>query len=205
MTITRFLFVLTLLTCGAASLCAQDTLLLLNGKQLPVRITDDSGAAVFFEAEKRNGKLKQYEILKGDIFSIIKGDAPESILYVQDLDRGMELEVADMRAYMVGQNDARNGHKTLPAALGGVAVGAGAVFFFEGGFLPFLTPVVYSLGMQIPVIKVRKDAITNQAATMNPYYLEGYDKTARSKKFIHSLLGSFAGVALGSVVYEVTH
>lgn len=196
------LFLLICFSCACSN--AQDTLFLNNGKKLPVAITDDSGARVFFEATNKRGGMKEYEVHKSEIFSIKKMGEEETILYVQDPVLGYDLSTADMRFYMAGQNDAREGFRTLPTAIGGFVLGAGSVFYMEGGYVPFMTPILYSITMQIPYIKIKESTITEPKYMVSDYYVEGYNKTARSKKFIHSFLATFAGVAVGSLVYELT-
>lgn len=201
----HFKFILTAILSTAGLYCSgQDTLLLMNGKELAVKIMDDSGARIFFEAEKKNGRLKDFDIHKSEIFSVRKGGEEESILYVKDPDIGLELSVEDMRFYMSGQNDARYGFKTWPIAATGFAAGVGAVFYMEGGYSPFLATLIFPLGAQIPYIKIPKSSISNPKHALSEYYVEGYNKTARSKKFIHTFLATFAGVAAGSVVYELS-
>jgi len=182
---------------------AQDTLLLLNGKSLPGLISDESGVDILFDIVKKNGKPKTLRYNRGEIFSMKKGEEEARVLYEQDPLLGYDLSQEDMRSYMYGQDDARNGYRALPTTIGGFAVGLGSTLALEGGAIPFLSPLVYSLGMQIPFIKVRKESISDQRYTLSPLYLDGYDKTARSKKFVHGFLGSMAGVFIGSGILLV--
>lgn len=195
---------LILIFLASFSAEAQDTLLLLSGKTLEVNISDDSGANVFFEVEKKNGKFKTLSLHKQEIFSIKKQGEQESILYVQDPEMGYELSREDMRYYMAGQDDARQGYKTWPSMAGGFAFGAASVFYMEGGYVPFTTPFIYGFAMQIPYIKIKKSSISNELNTMSEYYVEGYNKTARSKKLLSNFAATMAGVVVGSVIYSAT-
>ncbi|NNC81985.1 MAG: hypothetical protein HKN79_00270 [Flavobacteriales bacterium] len=187
-----------------SDLQAQDTLLLLNGKSLIVNITDDSGANVFFDVTKKNGKSRSMDLHKTELFSITKEGEGESILYVQDPDFGYDLSVEDMRFYMAGQNDARMGYSALPSSAGGFVFGMASVFYFEGGYVPFMTPFAYAPMMQIPYIKIRERSVTDPAYELSDYYIEGYNKTARSKKLLQNFAGTIAGVIVGSVIWEAT-
>ena len=197
---TPLLFLLAMFCSGIQ---AQDTLRLLNGRILIVEITDDSGANVFFDAEKKNGRIKNYEVYKMEVFSIHKVDGEESVLYVQDPDMGYDLSVEEMRYFMAGQQDARAGYKAWPSMIGGFAFGAGTVFYFEGGYAPFTTPFVYSLTMQIPYIKIKESSISDKKNTISDLYVEGYNRTARSKKLLSNFIATMAGVVVGSTIYEL--
>jgi hypothetical protein len=183
---------------------AQDRLLLLSGKSLDVSITDDSGANVFFDFEKKNGKLKTMSLHKQELFSIKKEGQEESILYVQGPEMGYDLSIVDMRYYMAGQDDARQGYNTWPSMAGGFAFGAATVFYMEGGYVPFTTPFIYGFAMQIPYVKIKKSTISDEMNTMSEYYVEGYNKTARSKKLLSNFAATMAGVVVGSVIYSAT-
>jgi hypothetical protein len=182
---------------------AQDTLLMLSGKTLPGKILDESGAYVLLEVPKNNGKTKVLSYDKAEIFSFKKGEK-DSILYQMDPVFGEDLTQVEMRMFMHGQEDARNGHPMRYNQLGGFALGLGTTLALDGGALPFLTPFVYSLTMQIPVVKVKEAAIHDQRNTLSPYYLEGYNATARSKKFVRGFLSTMAGVFLGSGIILLT-
>ena len=182
---------------------AQDTLLMMSGKSLLGKITDEDGAYILLEIPKNNGKTKVLSYDRAEIFSFKKA-GKDSIVYQMDPVFGEELTQEEMRMFMYGQDDARNGHPMLYNQLGGFALGLGTSLALDGGALPFLTPVMYSLTMQIPVVKVKESAIMDQRNTLSPYYLEGYNATARSKKFIKGFLSTMAGVFLGSGIILLT-
>jgi hypothetical protein len=177
----------------------------MNGQILNVDITDDSGANIFFNAPKKNGKMKSFSLYKTDIFSVTKKGQAESVLYVKDEPMGNEYSVPEMRYFLHGENDARKGFRTWPTAVGGVIYGAAGTMVMGRSLIPFaLFPVTYSLGMQLPVIKIRKETISNTDFPSQPTYKEGYNKVARSKKFIKSFVYTFAGVAIGTAAIELT-
>ncbi len=191
--------------CIGTILCAQDRIITLSGKYLEVSITDDSGANIFFDVTKTKGKTRSLSIYKGDVFSTKRQGETETLLYAQDVDFGYELSVEDMRHYIFGQHDAREGYDATPSLLAGFAVGVGSALYLESGFLPLTVPIIYSLGMQIPYIKIKEKTISDLAYKGNPNYKYGYEKTARSKKMIRSMLGSAVGVLVGITIYEVSN
>jgi hypothetical protein len=182
---------------------AQDTLLLMNGKQLPGKISEESQIYILLEVPKKNGKTKLLSYERAEIYSFQK-PGKDSILYQKDPLLGKELSQEEMRFFMHGQTDARFGHPMLYNQLGGFAFGLGSTLALDGGALPFLTPVVYSLSMQIPIVRVKDTAISNRNSAISPYYLEGYNATARSKKFIKGFLSTMVGVFVGSGVVLLT-
>lgn len=184
---------------------AQDQIITMSGKYLNVSITDDTGANIFFDVTKPNGKSRSLSIYKGDVFSTTREGEAETLLYAQDVDFGYELSVEDMRHYIYGQHDAREGYSAAPSMIAGFAVGVGSALYLESGFLPLTIPIIYSLGMQIPYIRIKEKTISDLAYKGNPNYKDGYEKTARSKKMVRSLLGSAAGVLVGITIYEVSN
>jgi hypothetical protein len=188
----------------SVNVLAQDKIMTLSGKYLDVNITDDSGANVFFDVQKKNGKTRKISLHKGELFSVQKDGKEESVLYAQDLDFGYDLSEEDIRHLIYGQHDAREGYNANPSMIGGFAVGFGSSLYLGSGLVPLTIPFAYSLAMQIPYIKIKQKTISDQAYTLNDYYKEGYNKTARSKKMIRSFLGCATGVVLGMGISELT-
>lgn len=169
-----------------------------------VTITDDAGANIFFDVVKNNGKTKKVSVYKGDVFSVQKAGQEEQMYYVQDALNGFDMSEKELRYYIYGEADARNNYKPWPSSLGSFLFAAGGTVYMEGGFVPTALPFVYSLGMQIPYIKIRESTISDPAYTLEPTYKAGYNKSARSKKFIKNLTAGFAGFVVGTVIYEVS-
>jgi len=180
----------------------QDTLLLMNGQLLPCRIVDDSGTVIEMELIRRNGKIKQRDIHKSEIFSIKKGSTPEIILYAQEEIIGDDLTAEEMRFYLAGQGDARSNYNGLPVFLIGVAT-CGTIAYLGGdGFVTaILPPIAYIFVQFIGRIKVQKDSMSNPNYDQNDMYAYGYGPTARSRKMIRAMEGGFAGSAMGVTLY----
>lgn len=186
------------------SLHAQDKILLMNGQELDVSILSDEGGEISFEAQRKSGKMKEINLFKGDVFSFTKAGQAETVLYAKDDFIGNDYTVTEMRYLVYGQGDARNGYKSWPSAAGGFLFGVGGTLYAEGGYVPFVIfPLAYSFGMQIPYIKIKKNTVSDPGHLGYETYVEGYNKTARSKKFIHSFLATFAGVAVGAAIVEL--
>lgn len=178
---------------------SQDTLLLMNGKSLGGKINDQSATYILLEIPRKKGGTKMLSYDREEIYSFRKSDR-DSIVYQEDPLLGFDLSQQDMRNFMHGQDDARNGHPMLYNQLGGFALGLGSTIALDGGAVPFIIPIAYSLGMQIPIVRVKDSAISDRESALSPYYLEGYNATARSKKLINGFLSTMAGVVLGSAI-----
>jgi hypothetical protein len=168
----------------SVNVLAQDKIMTLSGKYLYV--------------------TRKISLHKGELFSVQKDGKEESVLYAQDLDFGYDLSEEDIRHLIYGQHDAREGYNANPSMIGGFAVGFGSSLYLGSGLVPLTIPFAYSLAMQIPYIKIKQKTISDQAYTLNDYYKEGYNKTARSKKMIRSFLGCATGVVLGMGISELT-
>ncbi|NND95038.1 MAG: hypothetical protein HKN45_09240 [Flavobacteriales bacterium] len=169
-----------------------------------MEITDDSGANVFFDLERKKNKRRSLNLYKAEIFSVTKRGEAEVIFYAKDPDIGYDLSIQEMRYYMSGQDDARQGYDPWPSMAGGFAFGAATVFYLEGGYVPFLTPFIYGFSMQIPYIKIKESSIRDKRNTISDFYVEGYNKTARSKKLLSNFAATMAGVVVSSVIVEVS-
>jgi len=206
-TVFTFLLLLTAVNSGFAQDSSRvSQLQLMNGKLMNVQLTDSSGTNIFFNVQKRSGKWVPRNLYKDQIFSIISPKKVESVLYRKIDIIGNDFTVNEMRYYIYGERDAMNGYNAKPTFYGGLALGAGGAYFLNGGIIfPFLIPLGYTLGMQIPFIKVKEKTISDMKYTTVDTYILGYEKNARTKKAINSILGSLLGAAIGATVYELTN
>jgi len=178
---------------------AQDKLLLMDGTRLEVRILNKDASKVVFEREKKNGTLKTDSLYTPELFSVTAKGEQEEMRYVQDAMLGDEFTEEDMRYYIYGLDDARQGYNALPTMIGGFAVGAAGTIAMEGGIIPTMgLPLAYGFGMQIPIIRIREETITDTRWKQSPTYLDGYNKKARSKKFIGGFMRTLVGSLVGS-------
>ncbi len=206
-TIFTVLFILIAITSSFAQDSSRvSQLQLMNGKLMNVQLIDSSGANIFFNVQKRSGKWVSRNLYKDQVFSIISPEKIESVLYQKIDIIGNDFTINEMRHYIYGERDAMNGYNAKPTFYGGLIIGAGGAYLLNGGVLfPFLIPLGYTLGMQIPFIKVKEKSISDMKYTTVDTYILGYEKNARTKKAINSILGSLLGAAIGVTVYELTN
>jgi hypothetical protein len=193
-----------LLFCVVIPFCtfAQDTLLLMNGRLMGCRILADTGTVFEFELTKANGKVKQQELHKNDVFSVKKAGQPEVILYAQDELFGDIYSVDEMRFYLAGENDARENYSAWPTFAVGFAVCAGISVWGGDGYITAVgPPILYTLLQLAPKIKIREKTMSRPEYKYNDIYADGYEPPARSRKLFRAMGGSFAGSATGVALW----
>ena len=58
--------------------------------------------------------------------------------------------------------------------------------------------------VQIPIVKIQHETISNPDFVGNEFYAGGYDRSARMKRTTHALISGFVGLAAGILLYDVT-
>ncbi|MEM7162928.1 MAG: hypothetical protein AAF487_10885 [Bacteroidota bacterium] len=179
---------------------------LMNGKLLDVSLGDTSGANIFYSALKKNQTWIKKSIYKDQVFSLFDLEGNETVLYRQNEIIGDEYTIQQMRTFILGERDALNGYSAKGTFYGGLALGLGGGYASKGGvLLPASIPLIYSLSMQLPYIRIKEKSVSNMQIAGQEHYLIGYEKTARTRKTMNAILGSLLGAAIGTTVYELTH
>ena len=182
----------------------QETLLLLNGKQFSGATLDTAGLKINFNIYRPGKKVKQKSFYRDQVFSITNELGEEHVFYYPDMYFVNEYSIEDMRFDISGRIDARNEFKTKWVYPVGIASGFLAGFFSKGSALSALVPVVYIGVVQIPIVKIQHESISNPDFVGNEYYAGGYDQSARMKRTKHAIISGFAGLIAGIFIYEVT-
>ncbi len=182
----------------ALSAHAQDTLLLMNGRDLPCKIVEDSGTVFLTLIRKPSGKVIFREIHKNDVFSVKRIDGTEDIMYLQDEMMGNIYAADEMRYYLAGENDARQNFRAWPTFAVGFALCAGASLWGGDGYITTVAPpIVYTLVQLIPKVKIREKTMSHPEYKYNDIYADGYEPPARTRKLSRALEGGFLGSAVG--------
>lgn len=201
----RTLFIL-LLGFAPFFSAAQDKILLMNGLEVDCKITADTGYVVAFDVTKKSGKIKHKVANRGEIFSYTFAGKDEVIVYELDTIFGNnDYNVAQMRAYLAGEHDARVNFKARHIMLiGFVACGTIAYIGQDGYFTAVGPPVVYTLTQLIGKVKIRESTMSDVNYKYNDLYADGYEPPARTKKIIRAFLSGFAGSAVGVSLFFIT-
>lgn len=204
MTRLLLVFLLAFTALCTHSLCAQDCVLTMSGRAIPCEIIDDFGFEVRFEVTKKNGKKKELRLHKSEIFSVIKNGGAEEVYYAQDDILGDWMSEAEMRIFLAGEQDARNGYDDKPTVYVGMALGAGGAYLAQGGLITTLiVPIAYTLVQMAPVIRIREETITDIRHQYDEIYALGYERVARPKKIVGALKGSATGMVVGVVLFLI--
>jgi hypothetical protein len=183
---------------------SQDSLILLNGKQYFGTTLDTAGLKINFNIYRPGKKAKLKSFYRDQVFSIKGEGGKEHVFYYPDMYFVDEYTVDNMRFEVYGRMDGRNGYKTKWVYPVGLTAGLLTGYFSKGAFLAVLVPIVYIGVVQIPIVKIQPETISNPDFIGNEYYAGGYDRSARMKRTTHAIISGFAGLAAGMLLYEVT-
>ena len=139
------------------------------------------------------------------IFSITNASG-ESIMYVYDTLIGNEFTIDEMRYFILGEQDAEKGFKAKGAFWGNMLIGAaGGV---TGSFLCPLPVFAFTAASGLPRVNIKHKTVTNPECLKHDTYIMGYERVARKKRKISSLIGGVIGLAVGvgtSIILEANH
>jgi hypothetical protein len=192
---------------------AQNDILFLNGEKINVggyQISQDFNGDSIISFQKKN-KIK--EILIDDIFSVTDGNNNEIILYKKNIEFGLELEVNEMKSFVIGSNYAIENYKSPVSTLSGFATGITAVvcpFFnqsisvssFNITLIPAL-PIANAGGIFLLSKNYPSDEKINQIYpdyANDNHFKEGYRNAAKNKKVKNSIFGSIGGILVGFAI-----
>ena len=190
-----FLLSIILLNLVFTSAIAQDTLLLLNGKQRLIRdfqYNNDKTSLIF---NTLKGKQKGVDL--NDIFSVIDSTNHEHIFYSPDTIEFL-LETEQMRSYMLGERDARQQYKPRWAFISGFAAGVVSPVL---GRYALVLPVSYGITTSF-IPKPQTYLNTHNIGVNKPHYSLGYKDIIKQKRLRNSLLGGALGFAISAVAWE---
>jgi hypothetical protein len=195
MRVVPFLLILPLLALTRVG-AAQDKILLMNGQTIEAKVLGQSTLEVRYLERTRKG-LRERAEPTANVFSVSDSLGRERIWYFHDTIVGNDLTVDQMRWYIKGEQDAREGYKPWLPLLGGFMVGAGATAGFDLEVNSLLIPPLYAGLMALPRVHITFGSVRDPRMEGNDYYAMGYAKTGRTKRVVRSLLTSAAGVVTG--------
>lgn len=176
----------------------QDSVLLMNGRQMECLIVADTGTVLLMKITKPGGKVIEREIHKNDVFSVTKAGQKEEILYLQDEMLGNIYSTDEMRYYLAGENDARQNFDAWPTFAAGFTVCAAISLWGGDGYITAVgPPILFTLVQLAPKIKIREKTMSHPEYKYNDIYADGYEPPARTRKLSRAMQGSFLGSATG--------
>lgn len=164
---------------------------------------------VFFSPDYQSAKgnavpvvLREGEMEHDELFSASKAEA-EKIYYSLDEPNGDFLSQDEMRAFVIGEKDARYGVRGRFWLISGFAVGAISGYAMKASVYSVAVPPLFALSAQIPVVKIKESHISDRAYYQNEDYAAGYASHARSKYTRQALKGSVLGMLVGMLTYAI--
>jgi hypothetical protein len=177
---------------------AQDTITLLNGKTLIVKSTELSGFSLNYRTLKPKSKLKRIDV--DNVFSIRHPDGTEFIVYQPDTLDEEDYTISEMRMYIKGEQDALKYYRNHLNKVGAFVFGMGSAYF---SFYGIVGPAIYASLIGSAVPKIDSTKVSDPALLQINEYKTGYERKARDRKTVNSILYGLAGFAAGIATYTI--
>lgn len=181
-----------------------NSILLMTGKVLDGTVVREDSNYIYYEFEKKSGKVKEKKLDWERVFSFHDENGIEKLVYIEDTTIGNYFTEAEMRAYIRGEQDAWDGYKSNWTVWVGVPITGGLGFLLSSSPLVFAVPFAYMVVASMRKYKMTPGSITNAEDLKNPAYILSYERTARSKRLFKSLASGVVGVAMGVAIGQLT-
>jgi hypothetical protein len=203
MPLNYFLLFISFFACRlfSQSPATKDSIFLMNGHVLATKVIDSTLGAVTINHPEKAGKRIHYE---WDQLYLVKfASGRKRYYYVQDSTIGNWFTRDEMLMYMRGENDARNGFTPTGSIIGSTIAG------FIGGMSGTIWGPVFPYGYMamsgIPKVRIRAHTISNPAYVQSDAYILGYERVARQKRKLKSVVFGTAGLLAGYGFYALFH
>jgi hypothetical protein len=185
-------FILLITATSASSQETKDTVTLLNGDVIICTVIDTTNGLTSIKNPKKT--TKNILIENDRIFSI-RNKNGESIIYTYDTLIGNEFTIDEMRYFIYGEQDADKNFK----ANGCLAIGAavGVLSGITGSFFSPIPPFAFTALSGLPKVKIKKSTVSNLEYLNHDPYLMGYERVAKKKRKLKSLIGGGLGLVAG--------
>lgn len=193
---------LSLLLLMPMVMVAQDRINLMNGQVVEAKVLGQSSLEVRYQVRKKDRLIQRTEPTES-VFSVTDSLGHEKVWYFMDSVFGNELTVPQMRRYLVGERDARDGYRPLAPMLGGFLFGAGTVIALDLEVNSLILPPAYAALMAWPRVNVTRGSIRDPGNEGDPYYAMGYSASARPKRVVRCLLSTALGVGVGLAIRQL--
>jgi len=198
----RLLLVLYLLpVCFLSAQEKLDTVYLMSGKTVEGVVKDTSNDKLKILIPKSGGGYRADFIDQELIFSVKYKTGSEIVFYTQDTLFGNYYTPNEVRFFLQGERDARRHYHCPGWIAGGFVVGFGGGY--TGNMLFIGTPLLYS-GISVGFrVKIRPGSVSNPDYLRYDTYLMGYEKVARQKRFMRTLVSGAIGFTAGIITRSI--
>jgi hypothetical protein len=196
-----FLSFLFIIQFSVAQQNGEDTIFLMNGHVIGQRVVDTTLGAVSILNPKKISSRIHYEW--DQLYMVKFANGYKRYYYVQDSTINNWFTRDEMWMYMKGENDARKGFKAK-----GSLIGAGIVGFLGGMTGTFWGPIApygYMALSGITKVRIRHNTVSDPRYLESDPYILGYERVARQRRKIWSLMSGTAGLILGYSFYAAFH
>lgn len=179
----------------------QDTIYLMNGHVIGEKVVDTILGAITIIDPKKPSKKIHYELEQ--LYMVRFADGYKRYYYMQDTTIGNWFTRDEMWMYMKGETDARKGFKARGALIGAGIVGV--MGGMTGTFWGPVAPYGFMALSGITKVKIKHETISNPMYVESDAYILGYERVARQKRKIKSLIGGTIGLGIGYGLYALLH
>ncbi len=177
----------------------RDTLFYMNGEIVATHILDTSFMKVTFKDPKDTVKIDKVDEV--DLFAIKYYNGLIIYYYQQDTTIADDYTREEMWLYMQGERDAKKGFKARGSLIGSFITGvAGGL---TGNFVAAVGPFAYMGLSGITKIRIKHSTVSNPYYLDHSAYILGYERKARGRRRVMSLIGGGIGLAVGYSAYFI--
>lgn len=180
---------------------AQDTIFLMNGHVIAKKVIDTTFSTVTILHPRKPTKKIHYEW--NQLYMVKFANGYKRYYYVQDPSIYNEFTRDEMWMFMKGESDARKGFKARGALIGSGIIGFAAGM--TGTFFAPIAPYGFMALSGITRIRIRHHTVSNMKYVESDAYILGYERVARQKRKIKSVIGGTIGLVLGYGFYAAFH
>lgn len=195
------IFYVLCLKCQSQVVAEKDSIYLMNGQMVHEKVLDTLLGAVTIIDPKKADKKIHYE--HDQLYMVRFSNGDKRYYYKQDTTIGNWFTRDEMWMYMKGEVDARKGFKARGAMIGGGI--AGIVGGMTGTLWGPVAPYGFMALSGITKVRIRHNTVSNPIYLESDAYILGYERVARQKRKIKSLIGGTIGLGIGYGLYALLH
>jgi hypothetical protein len=196
----KFLFfLLTVLSSSIVSgqtATPMDTVYLMSGRTVAGVVKDSTNEGQLKILIPRKGNFKADFVDLDLVYSVKYSNGSEKVFYKQDTLFGNYFTAQEVKYFMAGERDAWHYYRCPVWVAGAFAAG------FAGGasgrfIVTLLPPFAYALGTSFFRTKIKPGTVSNPEYLKYDTYLFGYEKEAKKRRVMRSLLWGGIGMVAG--------
>lgn len=185
-----------------------DTVYLMSGRTVTGIVKDSTNENQLKILIPRKGNFKADFVDLDLVYSVKYSNGVETVFYRQDTLFGNYFTAQEVKYFMAGERDAWHSYRCPVWVAGAFAAGyAGGI---TGRFIvTLLPPFAYALGTSFFRTKIKPGTVSNPDYLKYDTYLFGYEKEAKKRRVMRSLLwggiGMVSGVASLAIYTQTQH